>query len=105
MSEVGNDNGVITVRCLEARFHPNCRPDEYVVVGTIFCRGGWATCEVAADLTRLPASCSRDSVTANLRYLAVMSRPRPFESLLGMESAHWSFAPTPTRASRWESGV
>lgn len=104
MSEVSNDNGVVTVRCLEARFHPNGRPDEYVVVGTIVCRGGWATCEVAADLRPLPDGFSRDSVTTNLRYLAVMSRPRPFESLLGMQSAHWSFVPTVKRAPRWESG-
>lgn len=103
MSAVSNDNGIVEVRCLEARFHPNGKAHEYVVVGTIVCRGGWAVCEVAADLTRLPAGCSRDSITSNLRYLAVMSRPRPFDSLRGMESAHWSFVPTEKIPSRWES--
>ena len=92
-----NDNGEADVRLLEARFHPQGRASHYAVVGMIFCRGAWAFCELAADLgRRLPDSCSIASITANLRYLTVMSRPRPFETLRAMDSPHWSFVPTGT---------
>jgi hypothetical protein len=94
MNDLANDNGEVEVRCLEARFHPNGRADEYFVVGTIVCRGEWAVCELATDLTCLPGNCSNMSIGANLRYLTIMSRPRPFETLRGLESNRWSFAPT-----------
>jgi hypothetical protein len=81
---------------LEARFHPQGRAHDYAVVGMIVCcQGAWAICELADDLGhRLPGSCSITSIAANLRYLTVMSRPRPFETLRAMDSPHWSFVPT-----------
>lgn len=85
MNGVSNDNGQIEVRRLEARFHPQGRAYEYTVVGTIVCRGTWAIVELVADLS--------ESVAANLRYLAIMSRPRPFETLRTLDSLHWSFVP------------
>jgi hypothetical protein len=95
MNGVSNDNGQVEIRRLEARFHPQGRANDYAVVGMIVCQGTWAVCELAADLgRRLPISCSIESVTANLRYLTIMSRPRPFETLRAMDSPHWSFVLT-----------
>jgi hypothetical protein len=94
MNTVSNDNGQAEVRRLEARFHPQGRADDYAVVGTILCQGAWAVCELVTDLgRRLPGSCSIASIAANLRYLTIMSRPRPFETLRAMDSPHWSFVP------------
>lgn len=85
---------------MEARFHPQGRAHDYAVVGMIVCQGAWATCELAADLgRRLPGSCSIESITANLRYLTVMSRPRPFETLRAMDSPHWSFVPEDSQSA------
>ena len=86
MNGVSNDNGQVEVRHLEARFHPQGRADEYTVVGTIVCRGTWAVVELVADLSA--------TVAANLRYLTIMSRPRPFETLRTLDSQHWSFVPS-----------
>ena len=69
-------------------------------MGMIVCQGAWAICELADDLgRRLPGSCSIVSITANLRYLTVMSRPRPFETLRAMDSSHWSFVPAETQSA------
>ena len=104
MNGLSYDNGQEEVQRLEVRFHPNGREDDYAVVGTIVCRGAWTVCEVAADLDRrLPENCSSASVAANLRYLTIMSRPRPFETLRAMDSPHWSFVPSTANPSRWES--
>jgi hypothetical protein len=104
MHAVSNDNGKAEIRLLEARFHPEGRADEYAVVGTIVCRGSWAVCELVTDLRRrLPESCSSASIAANLRYLAIMSRPRPFETLLAIDSQHWSFVPNTTNPSKVDS--
>jgi hypothetical protein len=94
MDRVSNDNGQVEVRRLEARFHPKGRANDYAVVGFILSQGTWAVCELADDLgRRLPDSCSIASITANLRYLTIMSRPSPFETLRAMDSPHWSFVP------------
>jgi hypothetical protein len=104
MNDVSNDNGEVEVRLLEARFHPKGRADEYAVVGTIVCRGSWAVCDLVTDLgRRLPESCSSASIAANLRYLAIMSRPRPFETLLAIDSQHWSFVPNTANPSTFDS--
>jgi len=94
MHAISNDNGETEVQFLEARFHPKGRADEYVLVGTIVCRGSWAACELVTDLgRRLPESCSSASIATNVRYLTIMSRPRPFETLLAIDSQYWSFVP------------
>lgn len=94
MNSVNNDNGQEEDGRLEVRFHAKGRADEYAVLGTVVCRGAWADCELAADLgQRLPECLSSASVAANLRYLTIMSRPRPFETLRAMDSQLWSFVP------------
>jgi len=95
MNGVSNDNGQVEVRRLEARFHPQGRADEYTVVGTIVCRGTWAIVELVDDLSA--------SVAANLRYLTIMSRPRPFETLRTLDSPHWSFVPCAATSLMFDS--
>jgi hypothetical protein len=95
MNGASNDNGQVEVRLLEARFHPKGRADEYTVVGTIICQGTWAVVELVADLS--------ESLTANLRYLTIMSRPRPFETLRAMDSRHWSFVPSSASPRTFDS--
>lgn len=92
MADAHNDNGRDDLRVLEARFHPNGRANDFVVVGQIFCREAWAVLEVALDFEdRVPGTCSADSIVSNLAYLTIMSRPRPFERLLSLENRYWSF--------------
>ena len=87
-----NDNGRDTMRLLEARFHPNGRRDEFVVLGRIFCRTPLAILDVAPDFaSRLPCRSSAKSIISNLKYLLIMSRPRPFEGLLSVDNPYWSF--------------
>jgi len=104
MDIVSNDNAQVEVRCLEVRFHPTGQADKYAVVGTILCRGAWAICALAADLgLRIPASISAASIAANVRYLTIMSRPRPFETLRAMDSQYWSFASITARPPQLDS--
>ena len=87
-----NDNGRERPRILEARFHPTGRASAFAVVGKIICRGPWIVLELAPDFERrVPASCSGATIITNLRYLTIMSRPRPFETLRTIENRHWSF--------------
>lgn len=88
----GNDNCREMIRVLEARFHPNGSADEFVVIGRILCREMWAALEVAPDFTtRLPYRASAKSIISNLNYLVILSRPRPFERLLSLDTRYWSF--------------
>ena len=88
----GNDNGRDTVRVLQARFHPNGKAEEFVVIGRIFCRAPWAILDVAPEFASgLPDASSANSIISNLNYLMLMSRPRPFEGLLSLDNRYWSF--------------
>jgi hypothetical protein len=87
-----NDNGRERIRILEARFHPAGRAGAFEIVGKIVCRGPWALLEVAPDFqNRVSASSPRATILTNLRYLTIMSRPRPFETLRTLENGFWSF--------------
>jgi hypothetical protein len=104
MNSVSSDNGEGETGRLEVRFHSKGRADEYAVLGTIVCRGDWADCELAPDLGhRLPESLSTASVAANLQYLTIISRPRPFETLRAMDSHLWSFVPSTPDPSQFDS--
>jgi hypothetical protein len=87
-----NDNGEQVARVLEARFHPNGQPHEFIAIGRVYCRAPWAILEVAPDFqARVPRTSSASTILSNLAYLTIMSRPRPFESLLSLENRYWSF--------------
>ncbi len=90
--EPSNDNSRSDLRVLEARFHPEGRSSEFIIVGNILCRASNAMVEVAGDFkTRVPATLSERSIVSNLVYLTLMSRPRPLESLLSLDNRYWSF--------------
>lgn len=92
MISPGNDNGSDTIRVLEARFHPNGKANEFVVIGRILCRALWAVLDVAPEFaSHLPRGSSAKSTISNLNYLLIMSRPHPFERLLSIDSRYWSF--------------
>jgi hypothetical protein len=90
--EPSNDNSRSDLRVLEARFHPQGRSGDFIVIGKILCRPPNAMLEVASDFkTRVPARLSERSIVSNLGYLTLMSRPRPVEFLLSLENRYWSF--------------
>lgn len=89
MDGADEDKGGMTVHILEARFHHRGRPDEFVVVGRLFCCVPWVILEVAADF-------QDDAIVSTLTDLAMASRPRPFEALRGIDSPYWSFVSTDT---------
>jgi hypothetical protein len=92
--EPSNDNSRSALRVLEARFHPQGRRDDFIVVGKILCRPPNAMLEVANDFkARVPATLSERSIVSNLGYLTLMSRPRPLEFLVSLENRYWSFVP------------
>jgi hypothetical protein len=89
-----NDNGRVDLRVLQARFHPDGLADAFAVVGRIVCRGPWVVLELDPDFEgRIPFCCSGATIIANLRYLTIMSRPKPFENLRTVENRHWFVAP------------
>jgi hypothetical protein len=90
--EPSNDNSRGDLRVLEARFHPQGRSGDFIVIGKILCRASNAMLEVASDFkARVPATLSERSIVSNLGYLTLMSRPRPLEFLLSLENRYWSF--------------
>ncbi len=92
--EPSNDNSRGDLRVLEARFHPEGRSGDFIVIGNILCRASNAMLEVADDFkTRVPAPLSERSIVSNLVYLTLMSRPRPLEFLLSLDNRYWSFVP------------
>jgi len=81
------DKSGVTVHILEARFHHHGKPDDFVVVGRLFCCDPWVILEIAADF-------QDDAIVSTLTDLAMASRPRAFETLRGIESRYWSFVST-----------
>jgi hypothetical protein len=87
MDGAGENEGGLTVQILEARFHHRGRPDEFVVVGRLFCCDPWVVLEVAANF-------QDHAIILSLTDLAMASRPRAFEALRGIDSQYWSFVST-----------
>ena len=95
-----NDNSRSDLRVLEARFHPQGRRGDFIVIGKILCRRANAMLEVADDFkARVPATLSERSIVSNLVYLTLMSRPRPLEFLLSLDNRYWSFVPAGSHAT------
>jgi hypothetical protein len=91
-AEPSNDNSRSDLRVLEARFHPQGRSGDFIVIGKVLCRAPNAMLEVASDFkAHVPATLSERSIVSNLGYLTLMSRPRPLEFLLSLENRYWSF--------------
>jgi hypothetical protein len=98
--EPSNDNGRSDLRVLEARFHPQGRSGDFIVVGKIRCRAPNAMLDVSDDFkARVPATLSERSIVSNLGYLTLMSRPRPLEFLLSLDNRYWSFVPADSHAT------
>jgi hypothetical protein len=76
------------VKALEARFHPAGEARRFVVVGHVLCDGPRFIVLVEEHL---PSALPRGSVLSNLRYIAAMSVPRPFEFLRAIDNRFWSF--------------
>lgn len=87
MDGASKDEDGVTVHILEARFHHRGKPDDFVVVGSLFCCDPWVIIEVAADF-------QDDAIVATLTDLAMASRPRAFEALRAIDSRYWSFVST-----------
>jgi hypothetical protein len=76
------------MKVLEARYHPTGEAQSFLVVGHVLCDGPCALVEVDEHgASPLP----RSSVLSNLKYIAAMSVPRPFESLRALDNRFWSF--------------
>jgi len=93
MDGASKDKGGETVHILEARFHRRGNPDEFVVVGRLFCCDPWVILEISADF-------QDDAIVSTLTDLAMASRPRAFEALRGIASRYWSFVSTDANPNR-----
>jgi hypothetical protein len=76
------------VRTLEARFHPEGRAAEFIVVGKVLCHENHAIVEPSTIGGRLTL---RTSLATNLRYLAAMNAQRSFDALRALKNPFWSF--------------
>ncbi len=76
------------MKALEARYHPTGEAHSFVVVGHVLCDGPRFIVQVDEHLSSpLP----RPSVLSNLKYIAAMSAPHPFEFLRAIDNRFWSF--------------
>ena len=82
------------MRLLEARYHPEGRRNEFVVVGLVWCGQRYASLVPREESIATPLL---PVLLANLKYLILISAPRPFETLRALDSTFWSFAEVGTR--------
>ena len=76
------------MRTLEARFHPTGEARSFLVVGRVLCDGPRFSVQIEEHL---PSPLPRRAVLSNLKYIAAMSVPRPFDFLRALDNRFWSF--------------
>jgi hypothetical protein len=73
---------------LEARFHRTGQRNEFIVVGYVDCEGPYV---VILDAHHSSMPRPSRALLSNLKYIALMSAPEPYEFLRALESPFWSF--------------
>jgi hypothetical protein len=93
----------MSVRVLEARFHPRRKAGgPWVVVGRVRCSGPVVSIEGASGAEEPASGGATEDMIDKLRYLVALHGPHPFERLLKLRSEFWSFVEimSPTEVTR-----